>query len=168
MASLFNADEIYQVAINMEDNAGKFYRGAAARATNAETRAMFAELAEWEDGHRNQFSTLRIALGQSSRAHSISDSTGEIADYLRMIASKAVFRDDAGLKTLLDRCTDPTEVLRYAVRFEEESLKFYETMKRLVPEHFGGASIEKLIEEERGHAQMLRGKIFALSGKRPS
>jgi rubrerythrin len=165
MATLFNADEVYQIAIDVEQNGEAFYQAAARRATNVEVREMFTELAAWENGHASLLTGLRDKLDQPARLHTPSDPNGEIAAYLKALSEGTIFRKDKGLEALLDRCSGPVEVLRLAIRFEEESVKLFQTMKQLVPQQFGGGSIDRLVAEEQQHAAMLRGKVFALTGE---
>jgi rubrerythrin len=165
MATLFNADEVYRIAITLEENGSEFYRAASKRATSPELRALLDELAEWEGGHVELLEKLHLALDDRARGHSPSDPRGELAAYLKALADGNVFRRDRGLEAMLDGCAGIVEMLRLAIRFEHEALELYETLKRLVPEFLGAATLDRLIAEERQHAAMLRGKVFALAGE---
>jgi rubrerythrin len=164
VATLFNADEVYQVAINVESNAVAFYRAAAKRSADPESRGMYADLAEWEGGHVTVLADLRGRLDANARAHTPADPAGEVTAYLQALAAGAAFRKDRGLESLLDKCRGPLEVLGYAIRFEQEAIRFFGTMKGLVPEYLGASAIDRLIAEEQQHLSMLKGKVYALSG----
>lgn len=166
MATLFNANEVYAIAINVEENGKKFYLGASARATDPELKGMLAELAEWESGHVKQITQLRAKLPASVTLQTPMDPNGELAAYLKAVADNHVFRDDWGLQALLDSCKNSIEMLNLGIRFETEAVNFYTMLKRLIPDYMGAEYLDQLIAEEQQHAQLLKGKVFALSSLR--
>ena len=60
MAMAFNADEIFEMAEEVERNGSKFYREAAARAADLQIKNMFLGLAAMEDGHLRIFHEMFI------------------------------------------------------------------------------------------------------------
>jgi rubrerythrin len=165
MATLFNADEVWQIAVEIEQNGANFYRTAARLASNREAATLLADLAEWEKGHVAAFADLRARLDASARQQTPTGDPSEVAEYLKALADSHVFRRDAGLMSLLSHCPGVVEMLQLAMRLENESIALYETMLRLVPANLGQAEVGKLLSEERQHLAMLRGKVHALTGQ---
>ena len=64
MSALFNADEVFEMAIRAEENAAAFYRGAAKRYADREHAAFLLGLAEMEDGHKTTFEKMRAAVAE--------------------------------------------------------------------------------------------------------
>jgi rubrerythrin len=56
------------------------------------------------------------------------------------------------------KCKTPIEALDLAVNFEKDSVVFYTTMKKLVPENLGKGEIDALIDEEISHIFILTQK----------
>ncbi|MHC5076741.1 MAG: ferritin family protein, partial [Planctomycetota bacterium] len=59
MPITFNADEIFEMAIEIEQNGAKFYREAAQNAAEEDTKKMLLEMAAMEDGHIKTFEAMR-------------------------------------------------------------------------------------------------------------
>ena len=51
MSITFNADEIFEMAEQIERNGAKFYREAAENASDADVKEMLLSMAAMEDGH---------------------------------------------------------------------------------------------------------------------
>ena len=58
----FNADEIFEMAGQIERNGARFYRKAAERA-DGECREMLLRLAAKEEDHERTFAAMRAELG---------------------------------------------------------------------------------------------------------
>jgi len=55
----FNADEVFEIAEQIERNGAKFYRTVAENVTDADKRKILINLAEMEDEHEQTFKTMR-------------------------------------------------------------------------------------------------------------
>jgi rubrerythrin len=55
MSITFNADEIFEMAEEIERNGAKYYREAAEKASEKETKQMLLDMATMEDGHLQTF-----------------------------------------------------------------------------------------------------------------
>lgn len=164
---IFNADEIFQIAIDLEKDSEEFYREAADRTGDDEAREMYVELASWETGHVNLFVGLREGLSAQARARTPVDEDGEVAAFLKVIADSIVFRQGRSMRDVLRACKGPVDVLCYAVGLERRAISLYEKTKLLVPEFLGGDSIDRILDEEREHERMLRAKVVGLTGVDP-
>ncbi|HRS71257.1 MAG TPA: ferritin family protein, partial [Anaerohalosphaeraceae bacterium] len=62
MAITFNADEIFEMAEEIERNGAAFYREAAAKASREDIKKMLLDLAAMEEGHEQTFAQMRKKL----------------------------------------------------------------------------------------------------------
>ncbi|MHC4125863.1 MAG: ferritin family protein, partial [Planctomycetota bacterium] len=81
MAITFNADEIFEMAEEIERNGAKFYRKAAEKTSDKETRSLLGNLAEMEDGHLKVFEEMRKELSGREKERDIFDPDNEAALY---------------------------------------------------------------------------------------
>ena len=82
MAIVFNADEIFEMAIRMEDNAGEFYRKAASLQSDTENKKFLEGLARMEDQHKKIFTDMRKILKQKEKEPKVFDPNDEASQYL--------------------------------------------------------------------------------------
>jgi len=87
----FNANEVFEMAEQMERNGGKFYRTSAESAEDPDSKKFLLELAEMEDQHERTFKSMRAELTAAEKASTVFDPQGEAALYLRALADTRVF-----------------------------------------------------------------------------
>jgi rubrerythrin len=64
MAIVFNADEIFEMAIRIENNGAAFYRKAAGLQSDTKNQKFLESLANMEDQHKRIFTEMkRFPLG---------------------------------------------------------------------------------------------------------
>jgi len=152
----FNADEIFEMAEQIERNGALFYRKAAQNnAENPEGVKMLNVLANMEDDHERTFARLREKYSEKDWSDSISSPDNETALYLQAIADGHVFNIKDNPVQKLTGNESLEEILRTAIELEEDSIVFYLGMKDMVPEAFGKDSIDLIIKEEKGHIVIL-------------
>jgi len=151
----FNADEVFQMAEQLERNGAKFYREAAAATEDADNRKMLLDLAAMEDEHEKTFKAMRAELTQQEKASTVFDPEGEAAQYLRALADTRVFFE----KEI--NVSSMKEILKAAVTAEKDSIVFYLGMKEVVPENLGKGRLDGIIKEEMRHIKLLSGKLAA-------
>ena len=71
MGITFNADEIFEMAEQIERNGVKFYNKAAGNVSDGEVRAMLLALAEMEVDHEKTFSAMRAELSDPEKQSDI-------------------------------------------------------------------------------------------------
>ena len=99
MSYPFSADEIFEVAINLEINGAKFYREAAAKVTNADHKKLLTHLAEMEDEHEQTFKKMKADLSGKEKSKTVFDPEAErrtLGDPLREDESRARARGVQG------------------------------------------------------------------------
>ena len=159
MSIRYNADEVFEMAEQLERNGGKFYRRAAELASDAGTGGMLLELAAMEDDHLKTFAGMRKDLSAVERKPMVFDPEDELSLYLRAMADQHVFDVKADPSALLSAGQAANDVLRIAIGLEKDSIVFYLGLKELVPERFGRERLDGIIQEEFGHISTLSEKM---------
>ena len=163
MAITFNADEIFEMAEEIERNAAGFYRQASQRVTDEKTRQMFLDMAAMEAGHLETFQEMRKELTEGEKAETVFDPDNEAALYLQTMADS---RGIEGKKSRTEKLTGSEsviEIIEIAMDSEKESVVFYTGLKGLVPAKAGKEKVEGIIAEEISHIAYLNQKLAALS-----
>jgi rubrerythrin len=151
----FNADEIFQLGVQIETNGKKFYETVAKNTSDPSVQKLFSELSRWESEHQELFEKLRKALSDSAKRETLFDPEGEMSVYMRAMAESHVFIKNKDISGLAFKCRTPIEALDLAITFEKDSVVFFTTMKKVVPEHLGKDKIDLLIDEEIKHISIL-------------
>jgi rubrerythrin len=159
MSFNFNADEIFQMGVQIEANGQKFYETVAKSTPDPSAQKIFLDLGRWESEHIELFKKLRQRLPASAKQEDLFDPNQELHLYLKATADSHVFIRNKDIPELAAKCKTSLQALDLAVAFEKDSVVFYTTMKKLVPEHLGKSEIDTLIDEEIS-------QIFILTQKR--
>ena len=145
----FNADEIFEMAEQIERNGASFYRKSAELIADPAEKKLLLDLAAMEDEHEKTFADLRAGLSEREKTATVFDPGGEAALYLRALADTRVF-----FEKKIDM-SSMEEILKQAILAEKDSIVFYLGMKEMVPENFGKAKIDAIIKEEMTHIKLL-------------
>ena len=162
----FNADEIFEMAEQIEINGAKFYREMADNISETSIRQLFLDFAAMEDDHKKVFADMRAKLSDQDRESKVFDPEGESAQYLRALADLRVFDKKAEEAFPHSSGLDESKKLKQAfwgaISREKESIIFYLGLKELVPEKLGRNKIDDIIKEEMKHLRLLSNKLHAL------
>ena len=153
----FNADEVFQLAIRIEQNGALFYRKAAELQTDSAAAEMLNALASMEDHHEKAFELIRTKISEAEKTPTVFDPQGEAVEYL---ASMADHHGGEGSPVAADSLTGNEsieEIIDIAIGLEKESILFYVGLKDFVPPKFGQEKIDDIIREERRHIVQLNG-----------
>jgi rubrerythrin len=149
----FNADDVLEMAEQLEKNGGKFYRTAAENTEDPANKEFLLELAAMEDQHEKTFKAMRAELSEREKESTVFDPEGEAALYLRALADTRVFFEkEINVQSML-------EILKSAITAEKDSIVFYLGMKEAVAEGLGKGRIDHIIKEEMGHIKLLSRKL---------
>ena len=87
----FTADDVFEMAEQLERNGDQFYREAAKNTDNPEYKKLLVGLAEMEVQHEKTFVDLRSELSGNEKTLTAFDPQNESALYLRALADTKVF-----------------------------------------------------------------------------
>ena len=124
MSITFNADEIFEMAEQIERNGAAFYREAAQKAPDVDTKKMMLDLGAMEEGHEKTFAQMRKELSAGEKEPTIYDPHNEAAQYLQTMAD---FHGTEGKAGPLDKLTgneSMEELLKIALQAEKDSIAF--------------------------------------------
>ncbi|MBU1181887.1 MAG: ferritin family protein [Proteobacteria bacterium] len=152
----FNADDIFEMAEQLERNGAKFYRNAAESVSDPASKAFLLELAGMEDEHLKTFHELRATLTGNENSPTVFDPQDEAVLYLKALADTRVFFEKKMTEISMK------EILKSAIEAEKDSIVFYIGMKDAVPEKSGRDKIEAIIKEEMGHIRILSSRLTGL------
>jgi len=145
----FNADEVFEIAEQIERNGSRFYRSVAQNITETDKKQLLIDLAKMEDEHEQTFRDLRSKLSVDEKIQTTFDPEGESERYLRALADTRVFYekevDTSSFK----------EILKSAITAEKDSIVFYLGIKDVVPAHLGKEKLDEIIKEEMSHISLL-------------
>ena len=163
MSITFNADEIFEMAEQIERNGAKFYREAAGNSSDANVKKMLLELAAMEDGHELTFANMRKELSAADKESNVYDPDNEVALYLQTMAD---FHGTEGKVSATEKLTGNeslAEILKIALQAEKNSIAFYVGIKDLLPNKEGKDRVQAIIVEEMAHVSSIGGKLQTLS-----
>lgn len=159
MSISFSADEIFEMAEEIERNAAKFYRKAAEHASDPAIKDYLLKMSAVEEKHLKTFTEMRGQLSNTEREQVAFDPDNEAAMYLD---SMAAAHGTEGKKNVTNELTGDEsieEILSIAVNAEKDSVVFYTGLKSLVPEKAGRDKVERIISEELSHIATLSAKL---------
>jgi rubrerythrin len=157
----FNADEIFEMAEQIERNGARFYRRAAEGESEPGDREMLLELAAMEDTHEKTFASMREDLSALEDLAKTYDPHGEAVSYLRAMADGHVFDVKVDPTEFLNNQRSTVDILQKAIGFEKDSILFYLGMREMVPKRLGKDNIDHIIREEMRHIVLLNRELAA-------
>lgn len=152
----FNADEVFEIAEQIERNGADFYRRAAESITEEKAKEFLTHLADMEDEHEKTFKKMRSELNQDEKVLTTFDPDGDAERYLQALANTRIFYEKK-----LDT-SSIEEIYKTALTAEKDSIVFYLGMKDIVPEHLGKNRLDEIIREEMSHIRSISKELLEL------
>jgi rubrerythrin len=166
MVEKFSADEVFEIAEQLERNGAKFYRKAADKTEKPDERKMLENLASMEEEHEKIFARLRAEAAARENLKPLFDPEGLGALYLQAIADGHVFDLKGDASDLISGKETMTEILQNAIVLEKDSIVFYVGIRNALPKDWGRDQIERIIDEEPGHVIALSNRLAVMGGNR--
>ena len=151
MGSQFEASDIFEIAMRIEENGGNFYRYAVQVAKEEDAKEMFGWLAGEEDKHKVLFKDMLSKIEPQTPPESY---PGEYGAYLHDYADNNLIFKKEVMDAEMARITDTLSAIDFAIRRELDSILYYHEIKGFIArdQH---ESIDKIINEERKHFRTL-------------
>ena len=160
MSKPFSADEVFEMAEQIERNGGRFYRAAAEKFPTV--RELLTTLAEWEDRHEKTFASMRAELAESGENKPVFDPDEQAQMYLRVMADGHIFNVKADPAEQLAGKDTPEEILKMAIDVERDSVAFYVGLTEAVSDKAGKERVTDIVREEISHVAILQHKLETL------
>jgi rubrerythrin len=151
----FNADDIFEIAEQLERNGAEFYRTAAGAMNDEKFRELLLDLAAMEDEHEKTFAQMRSQLTAAEKKPTVFDPEGDAVRYLRALADTRVFFNKPIDTSSMEA------ILKDAITAEKDAIVFYVGMRDAVPEHLGRSRLDDVIKEGMGHIRLLSKELMA-------
>ncbi len=153
---MFNIDEIFEIAEQIERNGVQFYSKAAEKFPEYSKKSILLNLAEMERNHEKRFHEMRAVLAnKESQISQFLDPQNEAKLYLHSIANSKVFDLRANALEKFEKVKTVSDVLRIAIDLEKDSIIFYLGIKEYVPNELGKDKIDLIVKEEMSHVKIL-------------
>lgn len=162
MSFTFNADEIFQIAIQMERNGGNFYRKAAEKSEYDKAKQILLGLATMEDRHEEMFTEMRAELGAGAARPVTFDPDDQAALYLEALVDGKVFNYKSDPWEGLTGNESLADILEISIGLEQDAIVFYLGIYEVVPPELGRDKIQDIIREEMGHITALHKQLLSL------
>lgn len=150
MGIMFDAGEVFQLAIRIEENGERFYRKMHDKFDDPELKKLFNYLAKEEVNHKHIYQGIleNVETYQPRESY-----PGEYLAYLRSYADKIIFSQKE-FDRKVEEINDPVSALDFAIGAELDSILYYQEIKNIVPENKHD-QIDKIVDEERKHFTQL-------------
>ncbi len=154
MATEFNAEEVFEMAEQIERIGAAYYARAAEQSDAGETRRLLQSLADWEKRHKEIFAEMRADLTDGAKPAAV-DPYSEEAMYIRALVDGKVFDVHADPSETLTGDEDLDEVFATALEMEKNSILFYSGIREIVPAARGRDKVDDILREEMRHVRLL-------------
>ncbi|SFM86677.1 ferritin-like domain-containing protein [Thermodesulforhabdus norvegica] len=161
----FNAEEVFDIAIAIEENGKRFYDEACRIVDDEAVRTLFRELAQEEVKHKERFIELKNQIPEDVKGQTVYDPDHEITLYLKMMADDHVFRTGESVAEKVASIKSPEDALKMAMQFEKDSVIFFLTMKDHTEDPKGKEMVDLLVKEEQQHLRRISAALRALKQK---
>lgn len=157
-----NADDVFQMAEQIEKDAFAFYKQAASAFSDPARQQLLLSLASMEAEHELVFAAMKDHL-TADGWHLAVPGDGAAKDWpvLVNVVASGVKEDLAG-RFAGKQSGD--QILRKAIDFEKDSIVFFLGMKDMLSDPGDKARIDAIIREELGHVLSLTGELFSPGG----
>jgi len=148
MNLFFEASDVLQFAVCMEENGRRFYRKAAELSEKSEVKKLFEFLASEEEEHKKTFEKF---LSRVTSYEPPEEYPGEYLAYLHnYIDGKVFFTNDPSMP----KSIDTANALEFAIQRKMDAILYYTELKAFVSANDHKA-IDSIIDEERKHFAQL-------------
>jgi rubrerythrin len=151
MGNIFTGSEIVELGIQIEKNGRDFYNRLAEQSKIAKAKEVFKFLAGEEEKHIKVFQGI---LDKTQKFEPQGLDAGEYYVYMQALAGEHIFTQKDKGEEIAKTIQSDKEAIEKAIRFEEDSVVFYEGIKKTVP-GYDVKIIEALIVQEEGHLKQL-------------
>ncbi|MDD2688713.1 MAG: ferritin family protein [Candidatus Omnitrophica bacterium] len=151
MGNIFAGSEIVEIGIQIEKNGRDFYNTLVKKSENKEAVNIFKFLSSEEEKHIKVFQDILKGAQNYEPAESY---PGEYFAYMNALASEYVFTQKDKGEQIAKAITTDKEAIEFGIKFEKDSIIFYEGMKKAIPE-YDLKVVGQLITQEQGHLKML-------------
>lgn len=157
MAYDFSVNEVFEMAIQIEENGASFYRKAAGFQDDPSDKQFLEKLAHMEDKHKETFEAMRQQVSDAEKEQTVFDPANELSMYLKAMADSHGGEGNPDIAESFTGKETIEEIITTAIGLEKESILFYLGLKDFVPPKYGHEKLDHIIKEEKLHIAQLNG-----------
>jgi rubrerythrin len=147
---MFNAHDILDIAIRLENNGEKNYLDARQHTADEKLKDLLAWVAREEQSHAQWFNNLKTQLLQDKDHHLMEELSRALVE--DVVQQQAFSLQEVDFKAI----RSPAEMIRTFVGFEEDTIAFYELLKTFIEDPVVARQLEQIIDEEKKHVLQLQ------------
>lgn len=151
MGNLFSGSEVVELGVQIEKNGKDFYDAVIEKSKSNKAKKIFQYLSGEEAKHIVTFKSILESVKKYEPPESY---PGEYFAYMNALAGDYVFTQKGKGKEVAEKAKGDKDAVALGIKFEKDSVIFYEHMKDVVPddEH---EVVNELITQELGHLKRL-------------
>ncbi|MBN1818826.1 MAG: ferritin family protein [Sedimentisphaerales bacterium] len=161
MTDELNAVEVFEVAMQIERDAARFYQEAANTLDSPEVCDLLRRLAAWELRHEQRYLQMKQAVQEQRLDLKPSDS-----EEYKALAGMSIFTMESNPVREFSPRSTSVEVLQEALKKEWDSIRYFEALGNFVIDRFADEQISKIIDEEQQHINTLNEAMERLAQSR--
>jgi rubrerythrin len=155
MGISFNADEVMEMAIQIEKNGRSFYLHVADIHQDDQLADFFEKLADMENSHIKTFQKFHEEFSSTEKEGQVFDPDNQASMYLAVMANTHGGEGDPQITETLTGKETLEDILEIALNLEKKSILFYLGLKDLVSKKRGKDKVDQIIDEEKKHIVQL-------------
>ena len=148
---MFTLNDLFDIAIKMEENGRAVYLNALKQSDNREVQSLVQWMADEESHHKSWLKNQKESLSATTQDLSIM-LPGVIKE---MMGENSLSLDDLNLSEI----STPVEMLETFIMFENDTILFYEFLEAFVDSESVKAGLQKIIAEESAHVNKISAMI---------
>ena len=134
---------VFDCAIKIEEEANRYYERLGSESTRPEMKQLFSMLAASEEELRNHLIAMKGSV-PAGRAQ-LDALDGTVCSFRPLLTERE----------LLEEAKEDPDLYKFAMREEEQEIKFYEELAERTSDVAARSSLQMLVEEERRHLNVV-------------
>jgi rubrerythrin len=155
METRFNVFEILQIAEKVEQKGARFYLKTAEFFKDSRRRDIYYKLADWKARHAKIWARLRKRFSEKTGEFGTFDPDNYVLSNPGVMAGLTWFDTKHGPLRRLTGQETKEEILRDAIRRENEIIVFYQGLKDFARDPASQDTVDKIVREENRHIHLI-------------
>jgi rubrerythrin len=150
---MFSASEVFDIAIQLEENGERFYRQAVLLVSDDPLKERLIWLAEQEMRHRELFVEMKRAFIHKPEDRWADEASGAILQ--SAMGTHGFSLDEVDFSEI----PDERALMKVAIGFEEDGIMFYELISSFLKDVPTQLQLDRIIQEERAHIRLFEDRM---------
>lgn len=146
---MFTMDDLFDIAIKMEQNGEALYMDSQARINKTELKELLKWMADEEARHQKWFQDQKHKLSLEIEEKNLKEMVPGVLE--QMMGEKTLSLDDIDFSKM----NNVADLLQTFIGFEEDTIMFYQMLEMFIEDEQVLMGLESIIGEEKRHAEKL-------------